>query len=250
MPWKETVAVNERVKFLLEWEKRFDAGEGRMNFAELCREFGIARQSGYLWLDRYRAANHDVRSAETRSRRPLTSPAKVSDELEDALVEFRKLHPTWGPKKLWSWARTNRPDVAVPAPSTIGEILKRRGLSSPRVKRARGSKGTRAPFADIAGPNATWCVDFKGHFKMGDGQTCYPLTIVDAYSRYLIRCEGVLEPNGREVQRIFDSAFQEYVLPAAMRSDNGAPFASVGAGGLTSLSNRRKTDDRSAFTEH
>jgi transposase InsO family protein len=124
----------------------------------------------------------------------------------------------------------------MPAASTIGEILKRRGLSTTTVRRARGSKEARAPFANITGPNATWCVDFKGHFKTGDGQQCYPLTIVDAYSRYLVRCEGVLEPNGREVQRIFDSAFQEYGLPAAIRSDNGPPFASVGAGGLTPLS--------------
>lgn len=228
--------MKERVKFLLEWEKRWNDGEGRMNFSELCREFGVSREVGYQWLRRYRAANHDPKVAEGLSRRPHSSPTKVSDELEDALVEFRKLHPTWGPKKLHAWVRDNRPDVDVPAPSTIGEILKRRGLSVSRVRRPRGTKESRQPFADIDGPNATWCVDFKGHFSTGDGVKCYPLTIIDAYSRFLVRCEGVFDPNGREVMRIFDSAFQEYGLPCRIRSDNGPPFASVGAGGLSALS--------------
>jgi hypothetical protein len=100
----------------------------------------------------------------------------------------------------------------------------------------RATKACTQPFADVTGPNATWCVDFKGHFRTQDGRTCYPLTIIDAYSRFLIRCEDVESPDGREVQRIFDSAFCEFGLPAAIRSDNGPPFASVGAGGLTPLS--------------
>src|SRR6185295_14775408 len=108
MPWKETVAVKERVKFLLEWERRWDAGEGRMNFAELCREYGVSRQVGYDWLNRYREAGNDVRVAEERSRRPHTTPTKVGDELEDYLVKLRKAHPTWGPKKLSAWSLTNR----------------------------------------------------------------------------------------------------------------------------------------------
>src|SRR4051794_41718122 len=101
----------------------------------------------------------------------------------------------------------------MPAASTLGEILKRRGLTTGRIRRPRGTREARAPFATVTGPNATWCVDFKGHFRMGDGQHCYPLTVLDAHSRYLVRCEGVLDPDGREVQRIFDSAFHEYGLP-------------------------------------
>ena len=236
MPWKETDSVKERVKFLLEWEKRFDTGKGRLNFAALCREFGVSRQVGYVWLSRYREAGHDVRAADDRGRRPLHSPNRVSEELEDVVAALRKLHPTWGPKKLRAWMLHHRPDVEMPAPSTIGEILRRRGLSQRReFRRRRATAAVRQPFASVTGPNATWCVDFKGHFRTGDGQPCHPLTIIDAYSRFLVRCEGVLAPDGREVQRIFDSAFQEFGLPAAIRSDNGPPFATVGAGGLSTL---------------
>jgi putative transposase len=129
----------------------------------------------------------------------------------------------------------HRPEIELPAPSTIAEVLRRRGLTSPQRLRVRRTAGATQPFADITGPNATWCVDFKGQFSTKNAVRCYPLTVLDAYSRFLIRCEGVLDPDGREVQRIFDTAFQEFGLPAAIRSDNGPPFASVGAGGLTKL---------------
>jgi transposase InsO family protein len=170
------------------------------------------------------------------SRRPHTSPTKVADDVEELLVAARKLHPTWGPKKLRAWIAHYRPQVQLPAQSTIGEVLRRRGLVLAHRRRVRGTKATTQPFAELTGPNATWCVDFKGHFRVHDGSKCHPLTIIDAYSRFLIRCEGVESPDGREVQRVFDSAFNEFGLPAAIRSDNGPPFASTGAGGLTKLS--------------
>jgi transposase InsO family protein len=236
MPWKETDSMKERVKFVLEWEKRWDEGEGRLNFSELCREFGISRQIGYVWLGRYREANHSVEAVRELARRPHTSPTKVSDDMEECLVAARKLHPTWGPKKLRAWLAHYRPQLQLPAQSTIGEVLRRRGLVLQHRRRVRATKVSTQPFADVTGPNATWCADFKGHFRTQDGTKCHPLTIIDAYSRFLIRCEGVESPDGREVQRVFDSAFQEFGLPAAIRSDNGPPFASVGAGGLTRLS--------------
>ncbi len=228
--------MKERVKFVLEWEKRWNEGEGRLNFAQLCREFGISRQVGYDCVERYRAANSDVRSLQERSRRPLSTPTKVADEVEDFIVAARKLHPTWGPKKLRAWLMHEAPRVPLPAPSTIGEILHRRGMTRPLQRRERAMKATTQPFGNVTGPNATWCVDFKGNFRTSDGITCYPLTLIDAHSRLLLRCEGLLEPDGRQVQRVFDSAFSEFGLPSAIRSDNGPPFASVGAGGLTKLS--------------
>ncbi len=226
--------MKERVKFVLEWEKRWDKGKGLLNFAELCREFGISRQVGYGWIRRYREG--DVHALEDRSRRPKTMPTKVGDELEELIVAARKTHPTWGPKKLRAWLMHHRPQLVLPAQSTIGEILRRRGLSHSRRRRRRASKGLMQPFAKVTGPNARWCVDFKEHFRTLDGRKCYPLTIIDAFSRFFLRCEGVEDPDGREVERIFDGAFQEFGLPAAIRSDNGPPFASVGAGGLTKLS--------------
>ena len=128
--------MKERVKFVLEWEKRFNEGEGLLNFAELCREFGISRQVGYGWIRRYREGN--LRALEDRSRRPKTTPKKVSDELEELLVAARKLHPTWGPKKLRAWLIHHRPQLELPVQSTIGEILKRR--PSRFVRRARTSR--------------------------------------------------------------------------------------------------------------
>jgi transposase InsO family protein len=236
MPWQETDAMKERVKFVLEWERRWEEGEGRLNFAALCREFGISRQVGYECVERYRAANDDLRSLEERSRRPLTSPTKIAEEVEDLIVAARKKHPTWGPRKLRAWMMHRHPEVVLPATSTIGEILYRRGMTMPYLRRVRATKGAKQPFADVTGPNSTWCVDFKGNFRTGDGLTCYPLTLIDAHSRLLLRCEGLLEPDGRQVQRVFDSAFREFGLPSAIRSDNGSPFASVGAGGLTRVS--------------
>ncbi|MEO8183303.1 MAG: DDE-type integrase/transposase/recombinase [Deltaproteobacteria bacterium] len=236
MPWKETDAMKERVKFVLEWEKRWNEGEGRLNFAELCREFGISRQVGYVWLRRYRQAKQDLSALKERARRPLTSPTKLAEAMEDLLVAARKRHPTWGPKKLRAWLAHYRLQLELPAQSTIGTVLRRRGLTTPRSRRLRATKAATQPFADITGPNATWCVDFKGHFRTHDGNKCYPLTINDAHSRFLIRCEVVESPDGTAVQQVFDSAFSEFGLPAAIRSDNGPPFASVGAGGLTKLS--------------
>jgi transposase InsO family protein len=236
MPWKATDAMKERVKFVLEWEKRFCEGEGRLNFAELCREFGVSRQVGYVWVTRFRDAKHDLAAVEERSRRPSTMPTKISEDLEDVIVAARKLHPTWGPRKLRSWLQQRKPQLELAAPSTIGEVLRRRGMTTSVRRRPRSSRAATQPFAAVTGPNATWCVDFKGHFRTGDARVCYPLTILDAHSRYLIRCEGVDEPNTREVQRIFDSAFSEFGLPATIRSDNGPPFASVGAAGLSKLS--------------
>jgi hypothetical protein len=109
MPWKETDAMKERVKFVLEWERRWHEGEGKLNFAELCREFGISRQVGYVWVGRYKGASGGIEALTERSRRPHTSPTRVSEELEAYLVAARKLHPTWGPKKLRAWLLHHHP---------------------------------------------------------------------------------------------------------------------------------------------
>ena len=137
--------MKERMKFLLEWEARWNAGEGRMNFAELCREFGVSRQVGYVWLRRFRESKHDPEVAIARSRRPHTTPTKVQEAVEELVVEARKAHPTWGPKKLCAWLRHHFPQLEVPAPSTVGEILNRRGLTVTRLRRRYGTRHARAP---------------------------------------------------------------------------------------------------------
>jgi len=236
MAWSETDAMKERTRFVLEWEKRWNANEGSVNMSELCREFGISRECGHKWVRRYRDADHDLTAVEERSRRPRTSPTAVPDIVQDIIAAARKENPKWGPVKLRAWLRDRYPGVSFPSASAVAAVLKRRGLVRPAKRRRRAGpvSGVTSPFRDCDAPNAVWCVDFKGWFTMADGHKCYPLTILDAYSRYLLRCEALHDPNGNAVWRVFDSAFNEFGLPSAIRSDNGPPFASTGAGGLTS----------------
>jgi putative transposase len=236
MPWHTTDPVKERTKFILAWEERWQRQQGQVNVAELCRVFGISRQAGHGWIRRYQDARHDLQALARRSRRPHASPTAIAEDVQDVVVAARKQHPRWGPRKLRAWLMARSPRVPMPSASAIGAILKRRGLVTPRRRRRRHAVPVTQPFAACDRPNAVWCVDFKGWFRTHDQERCYPLTLIDAYSRYLLRCEGVAEPNGREVEYIFDSAFREFGLPAAIRSDNGPPFASTGAGGLTQLS--------------
>ena len=235
MPWKETDAMQERVKFVLDWERRWKAGQGLVNMSELCRIFGVSRQTGYVWLDRYMNAGRDLRAMEDRSRKPLSSPTAVDSEVERMIVAARKAHSTWGPRKLNAWLQNRFPNKCFPAASTVGDILKRNGLVQARRRRRRRCPTYVSPFAPANNPNAVWCMDFKGHFRTGDGEVCYPFTVSDAFSRYLIRCEIVEEPDSDAVQDVLDSAFCEFGIPLAIRSDNGPPFASNAAGGLTRL---------------
>src|SRR5262245_20975916 len=138
MPWKVTNPMKERTKFVLEWERRWNEAEGgRINMAELCRMFGVSRQSGYTWVERYRAAEHDLSAVVERSRRPKTSPHAISAELEDMIVEARKLHPRWGPRKLHAWLVELNPGKLVPSASVMSKVLKRRGMTTPRGRRRR-----------------------------------------------------------------------------------------------------------------
>jgi putative transposase len=238
MPWKATDAMKERTKFVLEWERRWNEIEGGLvNMAELCRMFGVSRQTGYTWVERYREGNHQLAAVVERSRRPKTSPHAISLEMEDLIVAARKYYPRWGPRKLYARLVERNPGKYVPSASAIAKVLVRRGLTQPRRHRRRSAAaGVIAPFSDCDKPNDVWCIDFKGWFVTGDGVRCYPLTLIDAFSRFLLRCEALVDPDGKHVQRILDSAFLEFGLPAAIRSDGGPPFASTGPARLTELS--------------
>jgi transposase InsO family protein len=152
----------------------------------------------------------------------------------DLVVRARKRQPTWGPRKLQAWLRERRPELPIPGSTAIGRILRQHGLTRLRRRRRRSaSTGGASGKYEVA--NAVWCIDFKGWFRTHDGARCYPLTLIDAHTRFLLRCEGLADPIGTEVQLVLESAFTEFGLPDAIRSDNGPPFASVGAGGLTPL---------------
>lgn len=227
MPWKETCAMTERLKFVALME----ADEETM--AVLCRRFGISRKTGYKLMERYAAEGLDGLC--DRSHAAHHHPHAVSEVVERRIVELRGDHPFWGPRKLRARLRMLDRAVAWPAASTIGEILRRHGLVVPRRRRTRTPVDV-SPFADCVGANDTWCIDFKGWFRTGDGRRCEPLTISDAHSRYLLRCQAVRRANTRYVQPLMEATLREYGLPRVLRSDNGPPFASSGAGGLSRLS--------------
>ena len=227
MPWKETCPMKERSRFVVEQES------GRYAMAELCRIFGISRETGYKWVERYKAEGPP--GLQDRSRAPRCHPNAVPEEVEAVILETRAAYPTWGPKKLRAWLQTHRPEEGWPAGSTIGEILERHGLTVPRKKRRRTPPYTE-PFAACAGPNAVWCMDFKGWFRTGDGVRCDPLTISDAFSRYVLRCQALSDMREERVRPLCEAAFREFGLPWAIRTDNGSPFASRGIAGLSRLS--------------
>lgn len=228
MPWKNVKVSEERFRFVLEAEK------AEKPFSGLCEDFGISRQTGYKWLRRYRAVP-DPLALRDLSRAPEWVGNKTDPRMAREIEDARKRFPFWGPVKLKSWLAQQSSRRKWPAPSTIGRILKSAGLVKPPRRRVRTPPYTK-PFSHVTAPNQVWCVDFKGWFKTGDGTKLHPLTIMDAHSRYLIRVEALLEPRTDRVKEVFESAFRDFGLPEAIRSDNGAPFASTGVGGLTELS--------------
>lgn len=221
--------MSERLKFIVEWERRWNAAQGgRVDVAELCRMYGVSRQTGYVWIKRFQNAGHDLRSMEERSRRPLTNPRAVALEMQDLVVQARKAHPKWGPRPLRRWLANKFPRESFPSASAIALILRRRGMSHPHKRRKRpvASAVVTSPFPECTSVNQTWCMDFKGWFRMNTDEKCYPFTLLDAFSRMLLRCEALREPDGDHVRSILDSAFREYGLPQTIRSDGGPPFFS------------------------
>jgi putative transposase len=227
MPWTETCAMDERMHFVVE----YDLDE--LSMTALCAKYDISRKTGYKWLARVEEAGWV--GFQDRSRAPHQHPNQLSAEIEQAVVAMRESHPTWGPKKVLRRLQDQDCQTPWPARSTIAELLRRKGLVWPR-KRRRRVPPQEQPFARCDGPNAVWCADFKGWFRTGDGQRCDPLTISDAFSRYLIRCQVVDDTSGLSVRPLFEAAFREYGLPRAIRSDNGCPFASSAIAGLSHLS--------------
>lgn len=227
MGWKETCAVDERMRFVVAAEK------GEESFAALCRRFDVSRRVGYKWLARYE--EEGAAGLFDRSRAPRHHPQAIASEIAERCLEIRRTHPTWGPVKVRAYLERTAPQAEWPAASTIGELFDHEGLTVKRKLRRR-SPPSSAPFAGCEAANDVWCIDFKGWFLTGDGNRCEPLTITDAHSRYLLRCQALPRTDTDHVWPVLDAAFREFGLPKFMRSDNGSPFASCGAGGLSTLS--------------
>ena len=227
MPWKECSVVEERLRFVA----RLLDGEA---MSEVCREFGVSRKTGYKIFGRYK--EHGLEALSDRSRRPVRYATQLPAPIESLIVKLRQEKPHWGARKLRELlVRRLASDVRVPARSTIHAVLHRHGLVKLPGRPRRRAQGT--PLSAGAEPNDLWCADFKGAFKLGDGRYCYPLTVTDHASRYLLLCEALESTREELAITAFEQLFRERGLPRAIRSDNGVPFASPnGLYGLSRLS--------------
>ena len=210
--------MDERLRFvarLLEGEK----------MSRVCREFGITRPTGYKIFNRYKDLGYQ--GLLERSRRPYRHANRLPFQLERAIVRLRTEHPSWGAAKLREKLIRSFPMVPAPAKSTVHAVLDRHGLVERRKRRRHKAQGT--PLSDAVSPNALWCADFKGEFMLGNRKYCYPLTITDYSSRYLLACEGLESTKSNFAFTVFERVFKDYGLPGAIRTDNGNPFASPNA---------------------
>ena len=225
MSWKESSVVNERMSFIT----RLNAGE---RMSDLCLHYGISRKTGYKFKERFERLG--LVGLGDQSRAPIRN-RRLRGPVADLVLDLRRKQPTWGPRKLVEVLRQRHPGVALPGATAVGSLLDREGLVTPQRRR------NRVPlFLDHltqgASANEVWSADYKGQFRLGNTNYCYPLTISDDATRFLIAIDGFERINLEEARIAFEGAFTKYGLPKVIRTDNGAPFASCGLLGLTRLS--------------
>jgi transposase InsO family protein len=219
--------MEEKLRFIFEYKQR------ERSMVELCQRYGITRETGYVWLRRYQAVGWE--GLVEKNRAAHRYPNQTREEIERMILELREAHMSWGPRKLKWILERDEPGRVWPAASTMGAILKRAGLVGRRKRRKR-TEPYGKPLAHADEANRVWCADFKGWFRAQNGERIDPLTITDAHSRYLLRCQAVEKMDTLRVQAIFEAAFREHGMPEAIRTDNGAPFASQALAGLSRLS--------------
>jgi putative transposase len=217
MPWSEVSPMDQRLQCISEYLT------GCYSVTELAAVYGVSRKAIYTSVARYHADG----SVAPRSRRPHRSPTATPTAIVEQLCAARRQHPTWGAGKLRYWLQRRRPTVAWPCRDTIHEVLRRAGLVRVRRRRRRPVHPP-VHLTQPTVPNLVWTVDYKGEFKTGDGRWCYPFTLRDGCTRYVLRCRGLEAHTGRLTRRECEHAFRTFGLPACMRSDNGAPFGGPG----------------------
>jgi putative transposase len=227
MPWHETDPMDQRCKFVMGYLS------GQFEMTELCRSYGISRPTGYKWVERYRGEG--APGLQERSRAPRHCPHQMSQPIAQWLLAERRAHPSWGPRKLLRRFINVHSRSRAPSRAAVAALLHRHGLSEPRRARRFASTAGR-PVAGPRAPNELWTIDYKGEFLMGDHHWCYPLTLRDCVSRYLLACRAHPRISGESTDQCMQRVFTEYGLPDAMHSDNGAPFASTGLAGLSRVS--------------
>ena len=228
MPWRELKPMDQKVLFIADYLK------GTSNFSALCSRYSISRKTGYKWVGRY--DEQGIEGLEAQSRRPHQSPHQTPYRLRQAIIKLRTQSLSRpGPKKLQQLLQQRYPNEVIPSQTTIYNILKQAGLIKRRKRRRRVTPYTE-PFALVQAPNELWSVDFKGQFKLANGRWCYPLTVMDHHSRYLIGCQSLTSIKTLGTKQVFTRLFKAYGLPQRIRSDNGTPFASKATAGLSRLS--------------
>jgi transposase InsO family protein len=231
MPWKDVLPMEERIRFAVL------AAKGTEVFSDLCEQFGISRKTGYKWLRRYRELG--IAGTRELSRRPDRCPHRTPAKIEALILRERRRHRSWGPKKLRALLVSEHAVAVPPSGATIAKILRRHGLAGKRGRRRRpgairrpGPRTLTQPRA----PNQVWTVDYKGWFRLGDGDRCDPLTVADLFSRYVLGLRAVWAATQACTRRAFSEVFRRYGLPEVIRVDNGSPFASMGLARLSKLS--------------
>lgn len=227
MPWNETHIMDQKVQMIS------DHLTGNYCPTELSRIYGVSRKTIYKWINRY--AQDPQRGLADRCRAPYTRPHAVPEPVKQTIIKTKLKYPHFGPKKVMLYLRRQFADQYWPADSTAGVILASAGLVRRRRRKARVAPNA-LPFASCNAPNSVWSADYKGDFKLGDRSRCYPLTVSDNYSRYLLACQGLPNTCYEHARAVFERLFYQYGLPQAIRIDNGAPFASTAFGGLSRLS--------------
>jgi putative transposase len=228
MPWTNTPTTEQRLRFVTL------ANSGRFSVTELCVEFGISRKSGHKWLLRHAVGGAGALA--DGSRAPHSVPLRTSEAVERLVVGERRLHPTWGPKKIRAVLERKHSMEAPPAISTLGEILKRHGMIEARRRRPGAFRVERGELTAATRPNEVWATDFKGWFHTLDGERCDPLTVSDLHSRFLLGIQALPQATQAWTRLAYTSLFRHYGLPEIIRMDNGSPFGSIGPGGLSKLS--------------
>jgi len=227
MPWSETSPMDQKTQFIADHLRQ------TLTVTELCELYGISRKTGYKWIERYLRSG--PAGLEDRSRRPHGSPNATAEEVVQAILEARRRHPSWGARKLLTILTNRHPRWAFPGRSTVCDILSRHGMV-PKKRRRRHIGHPGRPTSSILAPNDVWSADAKGQFKTGDGHYCYPLTVADGFSRYLLGCQALASTAVAEAKPVFTRLFQAYGLPRLIRTDNGVPFATTTLARLSRLS--------------
>jgi transposase InsO family protein len=227
MPWIEVKPMDAKVLFISDCLRK------AKSFSGLCRAHGISRKTGYKWIKRYKASGFD--GLLDQSRRPHHFPCKAPYQIRKKIIELRKKYKYWGAKKIREKLIERHPDWDIPSETTVYNMIKVEGLIQPNKRRRRVAPNI-DPLSKARKPNELWTADFKGQFLTGEGTWCYPLTIMDHASRYLLACDILPGTRYKDVRASFERVFQRYGIPDRIRTDNGVPFASISVGGLSKLS--------------